>query len=156
MASLIGLCCLTQQPVCPEGQTGSPLAQWESVPDCSGTKNLHTHPWDTEQGWQWGCGWNALLLGHITSRSAWLGGQHSFPTTHCTGHRVDHVCNSSSSQVEKSGVYWVEGVTREWKSQENQPHLAASPKAKVRPHSHESYREVGLTVREKHERGFAD
>lgn len=48
------------------------------------------------------------------------------------------------------------GFTREWVSQENQPHLAASPKAKVRPHSHKSYREVGLTVREKHEAGFAD
>lgn len=40
---------------------------------------------------------------------------------------------------------------REWISQKNQPHPAASPKAKVRLQPHKSYREVGLTVREKHE-----
>lgn len=53
-----------------------------------------------------------MLCCSAISRSAWLGGQHPFRTPRCIGYRVDHVSNSCSSGVEKSGVCW--GFTREW------------------------------------------
>lgn len=141
MPSLIDLHCLPQQPVSPEGQTRSPMAQWESVLDHSGTKSLRVRPWETYQGVAEG-------LQVKCSSAAWplasrlgqlLGGQHLFPTPWCTGHSVDRMSNNCSPRVEKWDLYWLWGVTRELISQENQPHLAASPKAKVRPQSETSF-----------------
>lgn len=80
-------------------------AQWESVPDCFGTKSLHTPPGHGPRGGHGAVGERQLCCSATSHpRSAWLGGQHSFPTPWCTGHRVDNVSNSSSSMVEKSGV----------------------------------------------------
>lgn len=47
-----------------------------------------------------------MLCCSALSRSAWLGGQHPFPTPRCIG----HVSDSFSSWVEKPGVCWVEGI----------------------------------------------